>query len=188
MTNLYDYLYIVYIDNTAPAAQPFIEQSGPKVPPSCQDCLSLVFDDTLLQYLADNTNTYAMKQLATMTISSLSLHRNWRPVTVDERKGFIAVVLNMGIVQLTNLKDYWSTDDTTKFPLSSPETDSSRSLACCMWEIQMAPPSAARSSLCLTVSLVFEATFTPDKLSVINFKGRVSFHQYLKGNPHPWGI
>ena len=25
-------------------------------------------------------------------------------------------------------------------------------------------------------------------MSVINYKGRVSFHQYLKGKPRPWGI
>ena len=40
---------------------------------------------------------------------------------------------------------------------------------------------------------VFEATFTADKEiavdeSVINYKGSVSFLQYLKGKPHPWGI
>ena len=40
---------------------------------------------------------------------------------------------------------------------------------------------------------VFEATFTADKQiaideSIINYKGRVSFCQYLKGKSHPWGI
>ena len=31
-------------------------------------------------------------------------------------KGFIAVILNMGIIQLNDLKDYWSTDDSTNLP------------------------------------------------------------------------
>ncbi len=35
---------------------------------------------------------------------------NWRDVT-EEMKGVVAVVLNMGIIQLTDLKDYWNTDD-----------------------------------------------------------------------------
>ena len=103
-----------FVDDTAPTAQPFTEQPGPKVPPSCQtpeDCFSLFFDYMLLQYLVDTTNTYAQKKLSTMTISRRSLYRNWRPVTVEEMKGFIALILNMGIVQLTNIKDYWSTDD-----------------------------------------------------------------------------
>ena len=39
----------------------------------------------------------------------------------------------------------------------------------------------------------FEAAFTPGRQisvdeSVITFKGRVSFRQYLKGKPNPWGI
>jgi hypothetical protein len=39
----------------------------------------------------------------------------------------------------------------------------------------------------------FEAAHTPDRHiavdeSVISFKGRVSFRQYLKGKPHPWGV
>ena len=31
-------------------------------------------------------------------------------------KGFVAVILNMGIIQLQNLKDYWSTSITTDLP------------------------------------------------------------------------
>lgn len=31
-------------------------------------------------------------------------------------KGFIAVILNMGIMQLSDLKDYWSTGDSTNLP------------------------------------------------------------------------
>ena len=39
----------------------------------------------------------------------------------------------------------------------------------------------------------FEAALTPGRQisvdeSVITFKGRVSFRQYLKGKPNPWGI
>ena len=44
------------------------------------------------------------------------LYRNWRPVMKEEIKGFIAVVLNMGIIQLGDLKDYWSTEDTNNLP------------------------------------------------------------------------
>ena len=71
-------------DDTAPTARPFSEQPGPKVPPSCQspeDCFSLFFDNSLLQYLVDTTNCYAEKKLATMTILRRSLYSNWKPVS-----------------------------------------------------------------------------------------------------------
>ncbi len=45
-----------------------------------------------------------------------SLCRNWQDVTVEDMKGLVSVVLNMGIVQLTNLKDCWNMDDTWNFP------------------------------------------------------------------------
>ena len=36
--------------------------------------------------------------------------------TGKEEMKFIAVILNMGIIQLNDLKDYWSTDDSTNLP------------------------------------------------------------------------
>ena len=51
-----------------------------------------------------------------MKFTAGSLYKSWRPVTVEEMKGFVAVILNMGIVQLGNLKDYWCTSDTTDLP------------------------------------------------------------------------
>ena len=41
-----------------------------------------------------------------------SLYWNWKPVSVNEMKAFVAVILNVGIIQLTNLNNYWSTQDT----------------------------------------------------------------------------
>lgn len=106
-----------FVDDTAPTAHPFLEQPGPNVLATCQspeNYFSLFFDDTMLQYLVNTTSTYADKKLATITISCRSLYSKWRLVSVQEMKGLIAVVLNMGIVQHTDLKDYWSTDETTK--------------------------------------------------------------------------
>ena len=45
------------------------------------------------------------------------VYRTLRPVTLQEMKGFIALILGMGIVQLSDLKDYWSSDDTSNLPL-----------------------------------------------------------------------
>ena len=137
----------------------------------------------MLLYFVETTNAYAEKKLSTMMLSPCSLYRTWRPVTVDEMKGFLAVILNMGIVQLTNLKDYWSTDDTTNFPFFRSVFSDIRNAATKRDKIQ---PFLDR--LCS----VFERTFTPSQEiavdeSVVSFKGRASFHQYLKGNPTPLG-
>ena len=45
-------------------------------------------------------NKYAEKKIASMRPTKRGLYRNWRPVMKEEMKGFIAVILNMGIIQL----------------------------------------------------------------------------------------
>lgn len=74
------------------------------------------FTDTVFHHLVSHTNDYAQKKLTSTQLTTFALYRNWRPVTKDEMKGFIAVILNMGIIQMTDIKDYWSTDDTTNLP------------------------------------------------------------------------
>ena len=56
-------------------------------------------------------NKYAVKKMSTMEFTAGSLYKSWRPVTVKDMKGFVAVILNMVMVQLGNLKDYCSTTD-----------------------------------------------------------------------------
>ena len=149
------------------------------------------------QYLVERTNLYAEKKLSTMTVSDRSLYRNWKPVSVDEMKGFIAVILNMGIVQLANLKDYWSTDDTTNFPFFRSVFSRDRFLQIFgMFHVGDSDSGTKRGKiqpLLDRLCPVFESVYTPAQHiaideSVISFKGRVSFRQYLKGKPHPWGI
>ena len=98
-------------DDTAPSAGTFTPQSGPKVSPNVktpEECFALFFGDSLLDYIVDCTNEYAQKKIAAKELTDHALYRNWRPVTREEMKGFLAIILNMGIIQLSNLKDYWS--------------------------------------------------------------------------------
>ena len=104
---------------TAPQGTPFTPQPCPNLSPSCEspgDCFALFFDDALLDYMVNNTNKYAEKKIASMRQTKRGLYRNWWPVTREEMKGFIAVILNMGIIQLNDLKNCWSTDDSTNLP------------------------------------------------------------------------
>ena len=118
-------------------------------------------------------------------------------MTKDEMKGFIAVILNMGIIQMTDIKDYWSTDDTTNLPFFRSVFTRDRFLqifgALHVGEIDS---STKRDKVQPFIDLIcpsFEAAYTPGPQiaigeSVISFKGQVSFRQYLKGKPHPWGM
>ena len=109
-------------------------------------------------------------------------------------KGLLAVILNMGIIQLKDLKDYWSTHYTTN--LSFFRSIFPRD---CFFQIFGAlyigdPDSTTKKGkihpFIDRLSAAFEAAHTPDRHiaideSVISFKGLGSFRQYLKGKPHP---
>ena len=61
------------------------------------------------QFLVNRTNEFATFKLPQYT-RRCSLYRNWKPVTVDEMQPFVGVILNMGLIQLHNIQDYWLTD------------------------------------------------------------------------------
>ena len=112
-------------------------------------------------------------------------------------KGFIAVVLNMGIIQLGDLKDYWSTDDITTVSFFPPVFSRDRFFQIFgSLHVGDLDGTTKRSKIQPFLDMIcpsFEAAFTPGQQiavdeSVIAFKGRVSFRQYLKGKPNPWGI
>ena len=52
---------------------PFTEQARPKVPPceTLEDCFSLFFDDNLILYIVNQTNTYGQKKIAGMQVDIL---------------------------------------------------------------------------------------------------------------------
>ena len=103
-----------------PTPPPFTERPGSTATlsqdPSPEECFRLCFTEELYQFLVDHTNEYARHRLSGEATAPCSLYRKWRDVTVNEMKGFVAVILNMGMLQLSNLKDYWSLDSTLNVP------------------------------------------------------------------------
>ena len=110
-------------------------------------------------------------------------------------KVFVGVILNMGIIQLQNLQGYCSTNPTSSIPFFRSvflEIDFFKSFRCYMWAKLRVPEKKTKPFLDLLVPIIQE-NYTPHREvavdeSVITFKGRVSFQQYLKGKPNPWGV
>uniref|UniRef100_A0A673BR56 PiggyBac transposable element-derived protein domain-containing protein n=1 Tax=Sphaeramia orbicularis TaxID=375764 RepID=A0A673BR56_9TELE len=92
----------------------FTEHPGPVNPPP-RDSTPIVyfmmfFTLDLLQHFVDQTNRYAEQYPASHNLRPRSRAHQWIPATVTEMKGFIALILNMGIVQLPSIFMYWSTE------------------------------------------------------------------------------
>ena len=50
------------------------------------------------------TNHYAKVHLGSMPPRRRSVFRNWRDITLVEMKAFVEVIIQMGLVQLTQIK------------------------------------------------------------------------------------
>jgi hypothetical protein len=149
------------------------------------------------QYILETTNNYARVRLGSMPPTRRSVFRNWRDISMVEMRAFIGVIIQMGLAQLSDIKDYWSTHITLNFPFFRSVFSRDRFLQI-FWMLHVGEtPSASKRSkiqpfLNLLVPL-FQRHLTPSReLSIdeamIAFRGRVAFRQYIRGKPQPWGI
>ncbi len=139
---------------------------------------------------------YAAKKIGAMQLRAGSLYQNWQPVTVKEMQGFVAVILNIRIIQFSNLC-YWSTSDTTDLPFFRSVFPRNRFFQI-LGALHVGDPDSGlkRDKIQPLPDLLvpaFQSAYSPSQEiaideSIISFKDCVSFRQYLKGKPTPWGI
>ncbi len=164
------------------------------------DCFHLFLSEDFYDQLLIETNRYANQQRQLNHDNS-----PWNPVSKEEIKAFIGLVIAMGIVSLPSINDYWSTepmhchswfrlvmprdrfrqilryihvvDYTTAPSCSDPQRDK-------LWKVR---------PLINCLEKVSKELYSPNKQlsideSMIGTKCRLSFIQYLPKKPTKWGI
>ena len=163
---------------------------------SCLDFLELFFTQEVWQLLVSQTNLYA-EQKRGPTESSV-----WYPVTESEMKAWISLYLNMGLVTKPNLSSYWSTDPVLSSPFFPSVMSRTRFLQILRYlhfaDNTLAPPrdSADYNKLYKIQPLViarFQEVYTPERQlaideTLIKFKGKVHFRQFIPIKPGRFGI
>ena len=166
---------------------------------SCLDFLELFFTQEVWQLLVSQTNLYA-EQKRGPTESSV-----WYPVTESEMKAWISLYLNMGLVTKPNLSSYWSTDPVLSSPFFPSVMSRTRFLQILQYlhfaDNTLAPPrdSADYNKLYKIqpfLDLViarFQEVYTPERQlaideTLIKFKGKVHFRQFIPIKPGRFGI
>ena len=112
-------------------------------------------------------------------------------------KAFVGLILNMGLVQVPEIKEYWSRHETLNLPFFRRVFSRDRFLQI-FWNLHVGEINGLtrRSKIQGLVDLViplFQSLFVPSQAisideAMIGFRGRVSFRQYIRGKPTPWGI
>ena len=74
------------------------------------DYFKLFFPETVFDLMSAETNRYADSFLASSgNLSPYSRFREWKPTTVEEIKGFVALQIEMGLDWRYNFREHWST-------------------------------------------------------------------------------
>lgn len=157
----------------------------------------LFMTTSILQHIIDTTNTYASATLASSPPSRKSLFRTWKDITMTELKAFIGIIIQMGLVKVTDIKDYWSTHVTLNFSFFRSVFSRDRFLQI-FWMLHVGdiPSTTKRSKIQPFLDMLmplFQQYVTPCREvsideAMIAFRGRVGFRQYIRGKPTPWGI
>lgn len=100
-----------------PKTHNFIINSGPNLnlPIDAQpiDYFNLLFNEDLMISILTETNRYANEKIKRV-LSPKSTWHKWTDVTLTEMKAFLGMIINMGLVNLPDLKDYWSSEWVTQ--------------------------------------------------------------------------
>ena len=149
------------------------------------------------RYILQTTNDYADARLRNEPPRRRSVFRNWRAITLTEMKAFVGVIIQMGLVQLSDIKDYWSTHITLNLPFFRSVFSRDRFLQI-FWMLHVGETAShsKRSKIQPFIDLIiplFQRYLNPSQElsideSMIAFRGRVGFRQYIRGKPQPWGI
>lgn len=105
--------------DSAPLIAPFTGEEKLNVEMENDEPLSflkLFVSDEFMEILVQQTNIYAGRRSQSENVSRNSRLKQWRPVNLAEMKVFLAIIISMGLVQKSDVQDYWSTDEVQDTP------------------------------------------------------------------------
>ena len=169
------------------------------------DYFSFFFSNSLVNLMVEQTNLYAQQFVAQNPGSVLARPGGWTPVSAAEMRTFWGLVLHMGLVQKPSVRQYWSGDVLYQTPLYSmvmtrPRFEAIRK--CLHYSDNAACPprgDPAYDRLYKIRPVIdhfgakFMEAYVPGREvavdeSLVAFKGRLSFRQYIPTKRARYGV
>lgn len=164
------------------------------------DFFKLFVDDAVMDLIVHETNRYFVYCGGFTNLSPFSRARRWKDTTSQELHIFLALTLLMPLVKKHAIRDYWKKDSMTFLPVF-PRYMSRDRYQLLLGFLHFADNTTQdkNDSLCKIRELFtmmnanFTKYFTPFQRLVIDeslvlFRGRISFRQYIKTKAHRFGI
>ncbi|KAK7474848.1 hypothetical protein BaRGS_00033920 [Batillaria attramentaria] len=168
--------------------------------PKPVDFFYLFWDDTMWRRLLVETNRYHDQQVRQKGVAPSA--PTWKPITNEEMKTFIGLILMMGIIRLPQRNDYWRIGEDCWLAHTNFNKAMSRNRFNDIWRYlhtqdNMAPAGEDRliklrwflNRLCDKYQHVYTPgpTYSVDE-TMVKYKGRLMFRQYMPMKPTKWGI
>lgn len=159
------------------------------------DFFFLFFNINFINLILECTNKYG-NQLKATARTSRARFTKWTDVTTSEFKVFIGLILFMGTVKLNRMAEYWSKNYLMNL---SPHLFMSRDRFYLILRALNVQNNNRTESIFKVKTLIdifnqtMLSTYYPSKNiaideSLILWKGRLSFRQYIKGKKHRYGV
>ena len=166
---------------------------------SSKGFFDLFFTDQVWELLVTQTNLYANQKRGAAEKSV------WYPVSVAEMKGWVAVYLCMGIINKPNILSYWSTEPILSTPFFGATMSRTRFLQILrylhfVYNSQAPEPHSPNINELYKIQPLldliiprFRAVYKPERQlavdeTLIKFKGKIHFRQFIPIKPGRFGI
>ena len=168
------------------------------------DFFKYFFPDEVFDTMSTHSNLYATQFLENRNNRTYSRYNSWTDTSVKEIQAYVALQIAMGINNRPEIPDYWSTYWLTagKFNDVMPRNRyqllnaflhfNNNDLRIARGEEGYDPLFKVRPLINI-IDPRYLSAYAPDKElsideSMIKFKGRIFFRQYLPAKPTKWGI
>ena len=166
------------------------------------DYYKLFLGDDFLEMMVTGTNAYAEEKIQklrqTGRLSRGSRWHKWKPVTVQEMKAVMAIIINMGIMSIPDMEAYWKTSWECYIPFFH-DIMGRNQFQEIFWNLHI-PQQTNSSRRINKVSVLldhlrqkFQEAFYPGQEvavdeTMVGFRGRVLFIQYCPNKPTKYGL
>lgn len=164
------------------------------------DVFTLFVDDEIINLLVLETNRYAQQKLNESRLTPGSRMHKWKPTNPEEIKQFLGLLLWMGLVKVSPIANYWAKNELYNFRLPRQIMSRNRfELLLCNFHfvdnMSIARDDRLGKILPFFNKLVgkYQEAYTPGEDIVIDetlipWRGRLIFKQYIPNKAHKYGI
>jgi len=160
---------------------------------------NLFCSDDIIELIVIETNRNAEQFLSKIRLSKASRFSKWVPTNYNEIKKFIGLLLWMGLVQMPSIESYWSTKSRYLNSIAGKTMPRNRfELILRFWHFSDNLKAPVDDRIYKVRGLIerlvknYQSVMEPGEYmaideSMVPFRGRLKFRQYIPGKAHKYG-